>query len=119
MAAVAWWAEGCTSRGLIIPLIIQTIRLDPSGPDAIDGLSHLSRPDPSGTDQIDADHQPTDLVHESSPTAGTCYGLGGAALNAWLDVVARSFQADQEGKRCWFFFAFADRLTGQLKPSVG
>jgi hypothetical protein len=50
------------SRCLIIPLIIQTIRLDPSEPDAIDGSSHVSRPDPSGADQIDAEHQATDLV---------------------------------------------------------
>ena len=50
------------SRCLIIPLIIRTIRLDPSGPDQIDGPSHLSRPDPFGADQIDAEHQATDLV---------------------------------------------------------
>jgi hypothetical protein len=55
--------------GLIIPMIIQTIRLDPSGPDATDDPSHLSRSDPSGTDQIDAEHQATDLaVGASSPS---------------------------------------------------
>ena len=48
--------------GSIIPMIIQTIRLDPSGPDATDGSSHLSRLDPSGADQIDAEHQATDLA---------------------------------------------------------
>jgi hypothetical protein len=48
--------------GVIIRLIIQTIRLDPSGPDAIDGPSHVSRLDPSGADQIDAEHQATDLA---------------------------------------------------------
>jgi hypothetical protein len=53
---------------LIIPLIIQTIRLDPSGPDAIDGLTHLSRPDPTGADQIEAEHQATDLAVEGGLT---------------------------------------------------
>jgi hypothetical protein len=48
--------------GLIIRLIIQTIRQDPSGSDQIDEASNLSRPDPSGADQIDAEHQATDLV---------------------------------------------------------
>ena len=47
---------------LIIRLIIQTIRWDPSGSDQIDDPSNLSRPDPSGADQIDAEHQATDLV---------------------------------------------------------
>jgi hypothetical protein len=47
---------------LIIRLIIQTIRQDPSGSDQIDEASNLSRPDPSGADQIDAEHQATDLV---------------------------------------------------------
>jgi hypothetical protein len=42
-------------------LIIQTIRLDPSGSDQIDDPSNLSRPDPSGADQIDVEHQATDL----------------------------------------------------------
>jgi hypothetical protein len=42
---------------LIIRLIIQTIRRDPSRSDQIDDASDVSRPDPSGTDQIDAEHQ--------------------------------------------------------------
>jgi hypothetical protein len=45
---------------LIIRLIIQTIRRDPSGSDQIDEASNESRPDPSGPDQIDAEHQATD-----------------------------------------------------------
>jgi hypothetical protein len=44
------------------PLIIQTIRRDPSGPDATDGVPNLSRPDPSGADQSDVEHQATDLA---------------------------------------------------------
>jgi hypothetical protein len=48
--------------GLIIRLIIQTIRRDPTGSDQIDEASNLSRPDPSGADQIDAEHQATELV---------------------------------------------------------
>jgi hypothetical protein len=50
------------SHGLIIRLIIQTIRRDPSRSDQIDDPSNLSRPDPSGADQIDAEHQATDLA---------------------------------------------------------
>jgi len=45
---------------LIIRLIIQTIRRDPSGSVWIDEASNESRPDPSGPDQIDAEHQATD-----------------------------------------------------------
>jgi len=51
---------------MIIQMIIQTIRLDPSRPDATDSSPNLSRPDPSGSDQIDADHQSTDLAVEGS-----------------------------------------------------
>jgi hypothetical protein len=49
-------------RRLIIPLILQTIRRDPSGSDQIDEACNLSRPDPSGPDQIDVEHQATDLA---------------------------------------------------------
>jgi hypothetical protein len=41
---------------LIIRLIIQTIRRDPSGSGWIDDPSHVSRLAPSGADQIDAEH---------------------------------------------------------------
>jgi hypothetical protein len=47
---------------LIIRLIIQTIRREPSRSDWIDEARDLSRPDPSGADQIDAEHQATDLA---------------------------------------------------------
>jgi hypothetical protein len=47
---------------LIIRLIIQTIRPDPSGSVQTDDPSNLSSPDPSGADQIDAEHQATDLA---------------------------------------------------------
>jgi hypothetical protein len=47
---------------MIIPLIIQTIRRDPSRSVWIDDTPNLSRPDPSGADQIDAEHQATDLA---------------------------------------------------------
>jgi hypothetical protein len=53
--------EGAVSHGLIIRLIIQTIRRDPSGRDQIDQAPNVSRPDPSGADQIDAEDQATDL----------------------------------------------------------
>jgi hypothetical protein len=61
--------EDSASRGLIIRLIIQTIRLDPSRSDQTDGASNVSRPDRSGPDQIDAQHQATDLaVGGSNPS---------------------------------------------------
>ncbi len=62
-------AEGAASHGLIIRLIIHTIRRDPTGSDQIDEAPNLSRPDPSGADQIDAEHQATDLaVGGSNPS---------------------------------------------------
>jgi hypothetical protein len=61
--------EDSASRGLIIPLIIQTIRLDPSRSDQIDEASNVSRPDPTGSDQSDVEHQATDLaVGGSNPS---------------------------------------------------
>jgi hypothetical protein len=62
VVAVVCVAEGAASHGLIIRLIIQTIRQDPSGAVWIDGASDVSRPDRSGADQIDAEHQATDLA---------------------------------------------------------
>src|SRR5829696_10142451 len=54
---------------LIIRLIIQTIRRDPSGAIWTDEAPNLSRPDPSGADQTDAEHQATDLaVGGSNPS---------------------------------------------------
>jgi hypothetical protein len=41
---------------LIIRLIIQTIRRDPSGSVWIDEASNVSWPDPCGADQVDAEH---------------------------------------------------------------
>jgi hypothetical protein len=41
---------------LIIPMIIQTIRLDPSGGVWTDEASNLSRLDPSGAVQADDEH---------------------------------------------------------------
>jgi hypothetical protein len=50
------------------PLIIQTIRLDPSGSVWTDEALNVSRPDRSGADQIDAEHQATDLALGSNHT---------------------------------------------------
>jgi hypothetical protein len=44
------------------PLIIQTIRQDPSGSVWIDDPSNVSRPDPSGAAQTDAEHQAMKLA---------------------------------------------------------
>ena len=47
---------------LIIPMIIQTIRWNRSGPVWTDDGANLSRLDPYGSDQSDAEQQATDLV---------------------------------------------------------
>jgi hypothetical protein len=47
---------------LIIPMIIQTILLDPSGAVWTEAASNVSSPDPSGADYSDAEHQATDLA---------------------------------------------------------
>jgi hypothetical protein len=71
---------------LIIPLIIQTIRLDPSGSDQIDDPSNVSRPDPSGADQADAEHPSRNRKVEAH--LGKCklqvtsYGLAPATWRA-------------------------------------
>lgn len=55
-------AEVSASRGLIIPMIIQTILLDPSEAVWTDIASDVSRPDPSGVNQSDVEHRATDVV---------------------------------------------------------
>jgi hypothetical protein len=47
---------------LIIRLIIQTIRRDPSGSVWIDEAPNVTRPDPFGSDQSDPENQATDLA---------------------------------------------------------
>jgi hypothetical protein len=64
--------EGSSHRGLIIRLIIQMIRRDPSRSAWIDEASSVSRPDPSGTDQIDAEHPSRNRkVEGSKPSSGS------------------------------------------------
>jgi hypothetical protein len=46
----------CVGCALIIPMIIQTIGLDPSGAVWTDEASNLSSLDPSGAIQVDAEH---------------------------------------------------------------
>jgi len=43
-------------------MIIRTIQVIPSGPDATDDAPHLSRADPSGANRFDGVHLPTDLA---------------------------------------------------------
>jgi hypothetical protein len=91
------------SSPLIIRLIIQTIRRDPTGSDQIDEASDVSRPDRSGSDQIDVEHQATDLVVYGSnrlaggaivsavkrpevPRRGSVAGSPGAPLHHLSDV---------------------------------
>jgi hypothetical protein len=57
---------------LIIPLIIPTIRLRPSGPDQIDAAPIMSRQFPSRSVQSDAKHLPRNRkVVGSNPTSGS------------------------------------------------
>jgi hypothetical protein len=57
---------------MIIPMIIQTIGLDPFRAVWTDGASNLSRPDPSGAIQIDAEHPSRNRkVVGSNPTSGS------------------------------------------------
>jgi hypothetical protein len=67
-------AEGAASHGLIIRLILQTIRQDPSGSVWTDEAPNVSRPDPTGADQTDVEHQSTDLAvgFESLAARQTC-----------------------------------------------
>jgi hypothetical protein len=56
---------------LIIPMIIQTILLDPSGAIWTDGPPNVSSLDPSGPDQIDAEHPARNRkVEGSNPSSG-------------------------------------------------
>jgi hypothetical protein len=61
---------------LIIRLIIQTIRRDPSGFDQIDDPVQREQARSVGADQIDAEHQPTDLaVGGSNPSRRTHFRM--------------------------------------------
>jgi hypothetical protein len=62
VAVVVRVTEDSASRGLIIPLIIQTIRLDRFRSVWTDEAPNLSSPDRSGADQTNAEHQATDLA---------------------------------------------------------
>jgi hypothetical protein len=57
---------------MIIPMIIQTIGLDPSGAVWTDEASNVSRLDPSGAIQSDAEHPHHHRkVDGSNPTSGS------------------------------------------------
>jgi hypothetical protein len=57
---------------LIIPMIIQTIGLYPSGAVWTDGAANVSRLDPSGAYWIDAEHPARNRkVVGSNPTSGS------------------------------------------------
>src|SRR5215218_10140079 len=63
------FSVGCA---LIIPMIIQTILLDPSRAVWSDSTSNVSRLDPSGADQADADHPTRNRkVDGSNPAPGS------------------------------------------------
>ena len=89
-------------RHLIIRLIIQTIRQDPSGADQIDDPSNVIRPDRSGADQIDAEHQATDLaVGGSNPSRrAPTPQVNGLGLLALL-VMVYAGRDPLTGKKKW------------------
>jgi hypothetical protein len=61
----------CRMR-LIIPMIIQTIGLDPSGAIWTDAASNVSSLDPSGAVQVDAEHPSRNRkVEGSNPSSGS------------------------------------------------
>ena len=71
---VAWsrGADTSSRQGLIIRLIIQTIRRDPSGAVWTDEPSNVSRLDPSGAVQADCEHPSRNRkVVGSNPTSGS------------------------------------------------
>jgi hypothetical protein len=55
---------------LIIPMIIQTILLDPSGAVWTESASNLSSLDPSGADQADAEHPARSRKRVFEPVLG-------------------------------------------------
>jgi hypothetical protein len=61
------FSVGCA---LIIPMVIQTILLDPSRPVWSDSASNVSRLDPSGADQADAEHPSRNRKVAGSGPAG-------------------------------------------------
>jgi hypothetical protein len=85
VATVVRVTEGAVLPDLIIRLIIQTIRRDPTGSVQIDDPSNVSRPDPSGSDQIDAEHQATDLaVGGSNPSRAPSKDVHASQRPRWI-----------------------------------
>jgi hypothetical protein len=63
---------------LIIRLILQTIRLDPSGAVWTDGASNVNRLDPAGAVQFDAEHSSRNRkVEGSNSSSGSKPQVGG------------------------------------------
>ncbi len=91
------FSVGCA---LIIPMIIQTILLDPSGAVWTDSASNMSRRDPSGAVPVDAENPTRNRkVEGSNPSSGSISagkghqarranlgGSGGGNLSTWTDV---------------------------------
>jgi hypothetical protein len=75
------FSVGCP---LIIPMIIQTILLDPTGAVWTDKASNVSSPDPSGADQADAEHPSRKRKVEvrARPGDGRTAVLGHATISA-------------------------------------
>ena len=117
---------GCA---LIIRLIIQTIRQDPSGTVWTDEAPNVSRPDPSGADQTDAEHQATDLAVGGSNPRGAHNAPGqrpGAVCFACLVIISvprgggsRSLLAIKKRGNRWWVVVYAARepLTGRKRQT--
>jgi len=76
---------------MIIPMIIQTIGLDPSRAVWTDSTSNVSRLDPSGAIQADAEHRTPSL----SEGRGFGLGLGDGRTAVWDTQPYRQVQAPE------------------------
>ena len=70
---------------LIIPMIIQTILLYPSGAVWTDEASNVSRLDPTGAVQADAEHPSRNRVGDWMPIGAT---RGGGVVGEGLEAMA-------------------------------
>jgi len=124
----------CSSRWspsghLIIPMIIRTTQLLPSGPNGTNDPPHLTSLDPTGADQSDAEHPPTDLAvgfeslaarskAQVRRSGGVC--LGACFRDHLLVVLLVSggdqgaVHGDHEARNSWRVVVYAGRdpLTG-------
>jgi hypothetical protein len=86
---------------LIIPMIIQTTGLPPSGSDQIDAVPDVSRPDPTGSVQVDAEPLSRNRkVLGSNPSSGSISaGQSRFSPRCWLLLDGWSIHCRMYGRR--------------------